>query len=93
MLDLAVTHLNASLGPVLSSNQLADALRTGRIDMLPDPAAGAVSYLFVEIEPRVIGQCAIEAGTDLYHANALYESLLRDQMPRVPVWEEYVKST
>ena len=95
MLDLAVTHLNASVGPVLSSTQLAAALRAGRIDTLSESpyAAAAASYLFVEIEPRVIALCALEAGTDLDHANALYESLLRDAMPRVTAWEDYVKST
>jgi len=90
MLDLAVTHLNASIGPVLSSEQLANALRTGVIATLPDLAAGAVSYLFVEIEPRVIALCAIEAGTDIHHANCLYERLLKDLLPRVSGWEEYV---
>ena len=95
MLDLAVTHLNASVGPVLSSAQLATVLRTASLDSLIESstAAGVVSYLFVEIEPRVIALCAYEAGTDLCHANALYESLLRDSMPRVAAWEEYVKST
>lgn len=95
MLDLAVTHLNASVGPVLSSAQLATVLRTASLDSLIESptAAGVVSYLFVEIEPRVIALCAYEAGTDLCHANALYESLLRYSMPRVAAWEEYVKST
>jgi hypothetical protein len=78
MLDLAVTHSNASVGPVLSSAQLAAALHAGRIDTLSESpyAAAAASYLFVEIEPRVIALCAYEAGTDLGHANALYESSL-----------------
>jgi hypothetical protein len=95
MLDLAVTHLNTSVGPVLSSVQLAAVLRSGLIDTLSESpeAAAAASYLFVEIEPRVIALCVLEAGTDLDHANALYESLLRDSLPRVPAWEEYVSST
>lgn len=88
-LDLVVAHLNASTGPLVSSLQLAAALRAGKLDVLSDSpsAAACISYLFVETEPRLIALCAYESGTDLDHANSLYEDLLRRSMPRVPEWE------
>lgn len=91
-LDMAVTHLNASNGIVLSSSQLAAALRAASIDILSgEPsAAAAASYLFVEVDPRMIALCAYEAGTDVNSAHRLYESLVDRSMPRVPAWEESV---
>jgi hypothetical protein len=86
---MAVGHLNASTGPVLSPLQLAAALRAGSLEALSDEplAAASVSYFFVETDLQMILQCVQEAGADLEHANNLYEATLRDSMPRVPHWE------
>jgi len=91
-LNMAVGHMNASTGPILSTQQLAAALQAGSLNVLSgDPgAAASVSYLFVETDPYMIAQCAYEAGTDLDHANRLYEDLLTHSMPRVPAWEALV---
>lgn len=93
-LDMAATHLNASVGAVLSPLQLAAALQAASLDVLSDApeAAAAASYLFVEIEPRMIALCAYESGTDIAHANRLYHDLLAHSMPRVPRWEAAVEA-
>ena len=89
---MAATHLNAPTGPVLSAEQLAEALRAGSVDVIAHwPAAAAlVSYLFVEVEPRLITLCANEAGAGLAQANRLYQESLRDGLPRVSAWEQAV---
>jgi len=55
VLSLAVTHLNASVGPVLTVAQLTAALRAGAVDAIADAptAAALVTSLFVETEPRL----------------------------------------
>ena len=91
-LGLAVTHLNAPAGSVLSEAQLTRSLRDGSVRGIADsPAAAAlVSYLFVEVEPRLIAQCASDAGASLAQADLLYQESLRDGLPRVPAWEQAV---
>ncbi|MFZ3002776.1 MAG: hypothetical protein WA071_20845 [Undibacterium umbellatum] len=91
---MAATHLNASVGDVLSPNQLAAALQAATLDVLvgSPKAAAAASYLFVEVDPRMIALCAYEAGTDIDHANMLYLDLLQRSMPRVIAWEIAVEA-
>ncbi len=91
-LGLAVTHLNAPAGPVLAVEQLAAALRAGSVTAITDSptAAALASYMFVELEPRLIALCAHEAGAGLAHANRLYQESLRDGLARVPAWEQAV---
>jgi hypothetical protein len=92
-LGLAVTHLNASVGNVLTTDQLSDALRNGSVDAIADSptAAALLRYLFVELDPRLIVLCAYEAGTDVAHANMVYQDNLRHTMPRVPAWEKSIE--
>ena len=91
-LGLAVTHLNASAGPVLTAEHLAQILRAGSVDVISDgPAAALASYLFVELEPRLIALCAYQAGAGIAHANRLYQDSLRHGMLRVPAWEKSVQ--
>lgn len=90
---MAVTHMNAPVGSVLTIEQLAKALRTGSVDAITDSptAAALVSYLFVELDPRLIVLCAYEAGTDVAHANMLYQEGQRNLMPRVHAWEKSIE--
>ena len=92
-LGLAVTHLNAPVGAVLTIAQLTDALRAGSINVVSDSptAAAIISYLFVELNPRLISLCAREAGADLHHVNMLYKEALAHSLPRVPEWENAVE--
>ena len=93
MLSVAVTHLNTSVRPALTVDQLAGALRAGSVDALADAptAAALVTSLFVETDPRLIVLCAYEAGTDVDHANMLYLESVRHAMPRVDAWEKSVR--
>jgi hypothetical protein len=91
-LGLAVAHLNASVGSILTVDQLAKALEAGTTKVLFDAptAAALVSYLFVEVEPKLVVQCTQEVGTDVLHANMLYCESLRQDLPRVPQWESAI---
>ena len=92
-LGLAVTHMNAPVGSVLTIEQLSKALRAGSADAITDSptAAALVSYLFVELDPRLIVLCAYEAGTDVAHANMIYQESLSRSMPRVHAWEKSIQ--
>jgi len=90
-LDLAVTHMNAPVGPILTSEDLQSALRAGRLTAIQSPAAAALAtYLFVELEPPLIVRCIREAGSDLHRANEMYEDTLRAKAPRSLSWERSV---
>jgi hypothetical protein len=92
-LEMAIAHLNAPVGPVLTVDHLAKILRAGTTAALVDePAAAAVaSYLFVEIDPRLISLCATEAKADMGHVNMFYQETLRQSVPAVPAWEKAVE--
>lgn len=91
-LGLAVTHMNASVGSVLTVEQLTNALRAGSINAIDSPTSAAVvSYLFVELDPRLIVLCAYEAGSDVAHANMIYQESLLNAMPRVHAWEKSIE--
>lgn len=89
-LALAVTHLNAPVGNVLTVAQLKHALQQGSAGILREaPAAAAlVAQMFVELNPRLIVLCAYEAGVDARHANMIYDEGLAQAMPRVSEWEQ-----
>lgn len=89
-LELAVTHLNAPVGPVVTVEHLAQALRAGSVAGLDKRTAAIVSHLFVELDPGLIARCAYEAGSDLRRANELYKESLTDHLPRVPDWENAI---
>lgn len=90
-LQLAVTHLNVPVGPVLTTEDLARALRSGSVAGFDKRAAAILSHLFVEVEPSLIARCAHEAGSDLRRANELYKESLQAHLPRVPQWEAAVE--
>lgn len=91
-LGLAVAHLNAPTGPVLTTGQLAASLRAGSAAALAESSAASalVRYLFVEVEPRLIVLCARQAGADVQQAHQLYLENLRHGMPAVRAWEQAV---
>lgn len=90
-LHLAVTHLNVPVGPVLTTEDLARALRSGSVAGFDKRAAAILSHLFVELEPELIARCAYEAGSDLRRANELYKESLQAHLPRVSQWETAVE--
>lgn len=87
---LAVTHLNAPVGVVVTVEHLVQALRAGSVAGLDPRTAAVVSYLFVDLEPALIARCVREAGSDLRRANELYQETLADHLPRNLCWEEAV---
>lgn len=92
-LELAVCHLNASVGPKLSTDQLALALRTGSAfheDFQPIASALILS-MFNELTPRLIVRCAAEVGADVRQADQLYREALSDFFAPPPEWENAVK--
>lgn len=88
-LQMAATHLNASIGAVVEPEHIVSALQAGSLDALSHaPRAEAmVAYLFIELEPRLVCHCVQEAGATLAHAQSLYESTLQHDIPRSPAWE------
>lgn len=91
-LDLAVTHLNAPVGPVLTRSDLSQALRIGSLSPVNHQAAAAlITYLFVEIDPQLIIRCVNELRSGVAQANGLYEETLKAMAPRVPAWEKAVR--
>ncbi|MGH8236814.1 MAG: hypothetical protein ACREXP_07295 [Steroidobacteraceae bacterium] len=90
-LQLAVTHLNVPVGPLVTEGDLARALQAGSVAGFDDKVAAVLSYLFVEIEPALIARCARESGSDLRRANEPYKESLQAHLPRVPRWEKAVE--
>lgn len=90
-LQVAVTHLNVPVGPVLTVDDLARALRAGSVANFEDKLAALLIHMFVELEPALIARCATEAGSDLQHANELYKESVQANLPRVPRWEKAVE--
>src|SRR5690348_3491873 len=64
-LQIAVTHLNVPVGPVLTVDDFARALRAGSVAGFEDKIAALLIHAFVELDPALIARCAAEAGSDL----------------------------
>ncbi len=92
-LDLAVTHLNAPVGHVLTRSDLSQALRIGSLSPVHhhQVAAALITYMFVEIDPQLIIRCVNELRSGVAQANGLYEETLRARAPRVLAWEKAVQ--
>jgi hypothetical protein len=89
-LMLAVTHLNASVGAIVTVEHLVKALRAGTVEGLDARTAAVLSYLFLELEPALVARCVREAGSDLRRANELYKETLAGKLQRNPRWEEAI---
>lgn len=90
-LDLAVTHLNAPYGRVVSSADLSGALTAGSLSSVPSQSANVLTYMFVELDPLLIIRCVNELRSGVGKANGLYEETLRARAPRAPLWEKAVQ--
>lgn len=93
-LAVAVQHLNASVGPVLTAEQLAGAMRAGSVQALEGKsptAAALISSLFVELTPSLILACAAEAQAEVSRVQSLYEESLNEGMPPVARWQDVVE--
>ncbi len=88
---MAVTHLNAPYGSIVCPGDLIDSLRQGELRAASPKAAAVLSYLFVEVEPRLVMKCAVESGSTLMMANRLYLCTIQEGAPRSAPWESSVK--
>jgi hypothetical protein len=91
-LGIAVTHLNAPYGKVVTEEQLALALRSGTVHMegIPYKSGAIITSLFTESTPNLIMRCIKDAGATIESAQALYLETTKDWY-RCPEWEEAVQ--
>lgn len=90
-ISMAVTHLNAPYGAIVCARDIIDSLSQGELRAASSKAAAILSYLFVEVEPRLVMQCAMESGSSLPMANQLYSNTIKGGAPRSPLWESSIK--
>ena len=91
-LSLAVTHLNAPYGSVVCTGDLMESLSHGQLRASSIKAAAILSYLFVEVEPRLVMRCAMESGASFPMANQLYMETVKGGAPRSAPWESSIKN-
>ena len=92
-LELAVTHLNAPYGDIVSVQDLAAALVNGTVNGVATrvpSAASVLGRLVVEVSPALIGRCMVAAGATFASVRALYKESC-SQCGRVPAWERAVE--
>lgn len=83
--------MNAPYGPIVTTGDLADSLSHGELRAASIKAAAILSYLFIEVEPRLVMQCAMESGSSLPLANQLYAATIKGGAPRSTLWESSIK--
>ena len=91
-ISMAVTHLNAPYGAIVSPGDLIESLSQGELRAASPKAAAILSYLFVEVEPRLVMQCAMESGSSRPLANQLYSDTIKGGAPRSALWESSIKA-
>ena len=88
---LISTHLNAPFGAVLVEVDVLNSLRNGYLSAQSERANAILGSLFVEVAPRLIAKCALEANSTVRQANLLYLDTLAHAFPRCPQWETSVE--
>lgn len=89
-ISMAVTHLNAPYGAIVCATDLIESLIQGELRAASPKAAAILSYLFVEVEPRLVMQCAMESGSSLPIVNQLYLDTIKGGAPRSALWESSI---
>lgn len=89
--ELITSHLNAPYGAVVDVSDLVVSLCAGRLAAGSPQANAVLSYLFIEIEPRLIITCALEVGASWASVHALYGDTLAHAAPQSRQWESSVK--
>lgn len=90
-LALIASHLNAPYGPVLAESDVLDSLKNGRLSASSEKANAVLGGMFVEVEPRLIARCALEAKVTIQQANRLYQDTIANAFPKCPQWESAVE--
>ena len=89
--SLITTHLNAPVGSILAGDDVLNSLRNGRLSAASEKANAILGAMFVEIEPRLIAKCALEANCTITRANLLCLDTLAHDFPKSPKWESSVE--
>ena len=88
---LISTHLNAPYGAVVTESEVLDSIRNGCLAGRSEQANALLGNMFVEVEPRLIARCALEAKTTIQQAQLLYLDTLAHAHPRCRQWESAVE--
>lgn len=88
---LISSHLNAPFGPILMESDVLNSLKNGRLSAKTEQANAVLGGLFVEVEPRLIARCALEAHVTIKQANLLYLDTVAHAFPKCPQWESSVE--
>lgn len=88
---LISSHLNAPFGAILAETDILDSLRNGRLSGQTEQANAVLGGMFVEVDPRLIARCALEASATIKQANLLYLDTVAHAFPKCPRWESSVE--
>lgn len=88
---LISSHLNAPFGAVLVESDVLDSLKNGYLSAKTEQANAVLGGMFVEVEPRLIARCALEAKVTIKQANLLYLNTVAHAFPKCPQWESAVE--
>ena len=87
-LEMIVGHLNAPYGRVLSTADLAFALRSGSVAGIgSDLSRALLMSLFVECPPQSILLAALQVGGTWLTVRSLYQETVANGMQRAKAWE------
>ncbi|WP_371436199.1 hypothetical protein [Polaromonas sp.] len=88
-IPVAVAHLNAPYGQILTAEDLTAALRAGSFTKMAHPSGSDIAAaMFIELEPEQLLACVNEVGGTLRGLQGLYEESLSRGLARVPGWEQ-----
>lgn len=87
---LISAHLNAPFGAVLMESDILNSLTSGRLSARTEQVNAVLGTMFVEVEPRLIARCALEANVSVKQANLLYLDTITHSFPKCPHWESSV---
>jgi hypothetical protein len=88
---LISSHLNAPFGAVVMACDVLNSLKNGRLSGQTELANAVLGGMFVEVEPRLIARCALEAHATIEQANLFYLDTIAHAFPRCPQWESSVE--
>jgi hypothetical protein len=88
---LISSHLNAPFGAILMESDILESLKNGRLSGQTEQANAVLGSMFVEVEPRLIARCALEAHVSIKQANLLYLDTIAHSFPKCPQWESSVE--
>lgn len=72
-------------------SDVLNSLRNGRLSGQTEQANAVLGGMFVEVEPRLIARCVLEAHATIKQANLLYLDTIAHSFPKCPQWESSVE--